>query len=254
MDVSRLVKGGCLSLFLVTALLLWACAPAAAPTPVPTAAPTKAPAAVTPAASPAANNTVAVIPSPTATVTASPTTPPAPINTPTAAPIPTATTAPAPAPTATMVPAPIPTATTAPAPAPTATTAPAAKPTTGAAPTPAGPAGAAVPAPYTGVKDPFTVQDAAAVSAGQAIYAQSCLVCHGEKGDGKGPVGGSLTPPAADFTSADVKQKFTTAQDELFWRVSEGWPGTSMPSFKTALTEQQRWQVLTYEWTLGAGQ
>lgn len=110
-----------------------------------------------------------------------------------------------------------------------------------------------VPAPYTGVKDPFTVQDAAAVSAGQAIYTQ-CLACHGEKGDGKGPAASALNPPPADFTSAAVKQKFTTAQDELFWRVSEGKAGTSMPPFKTALTEQQRWQVITYEWKLGAGQ
>lgn len=134
--------------------------------------------------------------------------------------------------------------------------APAATPAKGATPSAGGTPGAAaqVPAPYTGVKNPFTLQDAAAISAGQTIYTQRCGACHGEKGDGKGSAGASLNPPPANFTASPFKEKFTTAQDELFWRVSEGWPGTAMPAFKGQLSEQERWQVITYEWKLGSGQ
>jgi len=135
---------------------------------------------------------------------------------------------------------------------------PSASPGPAAGTTPAGPAtsgGAAVvvPAPYKGMKDPFAPTDAAAVSAGQAIYTQRCQTCHGDKGDGKGPAGSALNPPPANFTASPTKGKFTTAQDELFWRVSEGWPGTAMPAFKGQLSDEQRWQVITYEWKLGGG-
>lgn len=113
--------------------------------------------------------------------------------------------------------------------------------------------GAAVPAPYKGMTNPFTASDTAAVQAGEAIYKQRCVTCHGEKGDGKGPAGGSLNPPPANFTASPFKEKFTSAQDELFWVVSEGRPGTAMPAFKGQLSDQQRWQVITYESRLAGG-
>ena len=101
--------------------------------------------------------------------------------------------------------------------------------------------------------NPFTLQDSAAITAGTAIYQQRCLTCHGEKGDGKGPAGSSLNPPPANFTASPFREKFTNAQDELFWRVSEGMPGTAMPAFKGQLSEEQRWQVITHEWHLAEG-
>ncbi len=116
------------------------------------------------------------------------------------------------------------------------------------------PGAAAVPAPYAGQKDPFTPKDAAAVKAGETIYKLRCVACHGEKGDGKGPAAAGLNPAPANFTASPFKEKFTTAQDELFWRVSEGWPGTSMPAFKGQLSDQERWQVITYAWHLGTGE
>ncbi|MDO8690043.1 MAG: cytochrome c, partial [Dehalococcoidia bacterium] len=137
---------------------------------------------------------------------------------------------------------------------------PASSPSPAAGATPAGAAasggGAAVvvPAPYTGMKNPFSASDAATVSAGQAIYAQRCQTCHGDKGDGKGPAGSALNPPPANFTASPFKEKFATAQADLFWRVSEGWPGTAMPAFKAQLSDEQRWQVITYEWKLSGGQ
>ncbi|MDP2728176.1 MAG: c-type cytochrome [Dehalococcoidia bacterium] len=141
------------------------------------------------------------------------------------------------------------------APSPTATKAPGAATTPGTGPQGLSPAGAKaaaeVPPPYKGMKDPFTLDDKAAIDAGAAIYKQSCIACHGEKGDGKGPAGASLKPPPVDFSTPEQQEHFEKIQDHHFWRFSEGVPGTAMPPFKGQLSEQQRWQVLTYEWNLG---
>lgn len=174
---------------------------------------------------------------------------------PAAAPTPTATKPPAaPSPTAApKVEATKPAAAATPAP----TKPPAATPTAPGKPVALSPAGekaaASVPAPYKGMKSPFAPDNQAAVTAGQAIYTQRCLACHGEKGDGKGPAGAALTPPPANFSTAAQLEHFEKIQDHHFWTVSEGVPGTAMPPFNGQLTEEQRWQVLMYEWKLGRG-
>jgi mono/diheme cytochrome c family protein len=108
-----------------------------------------------------------------------------------------------------------------------------------------------VPAPYKGKKNPFTLNDKAAIEAGKAIYVQNCQSCHGKKGDGKGPAGIALKPPPPDFSSPEQLEHFERLQDHHFWRISEGVPGTAMPAWKGQLSEKQRWQVMTYEWSLG---
>ncbi len=110
-------------------------------------------------------------------------------------------------------------------------------------------AGGQVPAPYAGMKNPYTLNDKAAMDAGEAIYKGSCQGCHGEKGDGKGPVATGLNPPPADFTK--LGSRFSDQPDREFWILSEGFPGSAMPAFKARLSEQQRWQVLTYVWSFG---
>jgi len=39
--------------------------------------------------------------------------------------------------------------------------------------------------------------------AGKAVYTTNCAACHGDKGDGQGPVGVTLQPPPRDFSTAD---------------------------------------------------
>ncbi len=51
---------------------------------------------------------------------------------------------------------------------------------------------------------------------GRKIYAEKCEMCHGAKGDGKGPGGGAFNPPPADFTNpafwkGDVNKTITNA-------------------------------------------
>ena len=44
---------------------------------------------------------------------------------------------------------------------------------------------------------------------GKAVYERKCLLCHGEKGDGKGPAGELLRPAPRDFTSGIYKIRST---------------------------------------------
>jgi cytochrome c oxidase cbb3-type subunit 3 len=49
---------------------------------------------------------------------------------------------------------------------------------------------------------------------GKEIYVEKCLGCHGEKGDGKGPMAAAFKPPIAGFKDpkfrqGDVNQKIS---------------------------------------------
>ena len=94
--------------------------------------------------------------------------------------------------------------------------------------------------------------DPAAAARGEPLFQTHCMVCHGTDGKGRGPGAAGLPHAPADLT-----HHFHRASGDgdayLFWRVSEGGqvePFTSMqstmPAFKTVLTEDQRWDVLAY--------
>ncbi len=100
----------------------------------------------------------------------------------------------------------------------------------------------AVPASYAGLKNPFPWSDAAAQKAGQKLYQQSCLGCHGAKGD-------SVTQ--SDFSTKDYALALEERTDSIFWILSEGKIAAGMPPFKSSFSDEQRWQVLTYIWSLG---
>ncbi|MCK9376937.1 MAG: cytochrome c [Syntrophobacterales bacterium] len=42
---------------------------------------------------------------------------------------------------------------------------------------------------------------------GRSLYNDKCSLCHGVRGDGKGPAGPTLSPPATDFTNPSYWQK-----------------------------------------------
>src|SRR5262245_43193344 len=86
-------------------------------------------------------------------------------------------------------------------------------------------------------------------AAGKVIYERKCLLCHGEKGDGKGPAAELLDPRPRDFTSGIFKIRTTASKaptdQDLFRVISDGMPGTSMPAW-TVLPEKDRWNVVAY--------
>lgn len=99
------------------------------------------------------------------------------------------------------------------------------------------------PPPYAGLENPFPWDDADAQSAGKALYERSCISCHGATGAGI---------PAFDFSKASYAEQLEDRPDVAFWELSEGRLTQGMPPFKASLSEEQRWQVLTYMWSLGA--
>ncbi|MEO5348765.1 MAG: c-type cytochrome [Magnetococcus sp. YQC-3] len=85
---------------------------------------------------------------------------------------------------------------------------------------------------------------------GLAIYNKRCVWCHGEKGEGDGPAKERLNPPPRDFTSSNYKIKtagfnsMIPNDDDIFRMIRDGMPGTSMPGWKSVLTDQDMWDLV----------
>jgi cytochrome c oxidase cbb3-type subunit 2 len=85
---------------------------------------------------------------------------------------------------------------------------------------------------------------------GKQFYTQSCVGCHGEKGDGNGPGSAFLNPKPRDFTKGIFKFSSTplgylpTDQD-LMRTISMGLHGTSMPNFRLQ-SENTKTSVIEY--------
>ena len=84
-----------------------------------------------------------------------------------------------------------------------------------------------------------------ATAEGKKIYELYCVTCHGKKGKGDGIAAPGLSKRPADHTS-DFVQKQTDGA--LYWIITEG--NNPMPTYKTTLTEAQRWEVVNYIRTL----
>ena len=84
---------------------------------------------------------------------------------------------------------------------------------------------------------------------GKVVYDKKCMLCHGEKGDGKGPAAPELSPAPRDFTSGVYKIRSTASKipsdQDLFKIITDGMPGTSMPPWKV-LPEKERWDLVAY--------
>jgi mono/diheme cytochrome c family protein len=98
---------------------------------------------------------------------------------------------------------------------------------------------ATVPAEYAGKTNPFGAE---AATEGAKVFKSNCETCHGPQGHGDGPASGSLEPKPKNLA---VFQE-SVSDDYLFWRISEGKPGTSMVAWKHILTEEQIWQVVSF--------
>jgi copper transport protein len=90
--------------------------------------------------------------------------------------------------------------------------------------------------------------DAASIASGQALYQEYCLACHGPRGKGDGPAGLAMNPRPADLSLHAVPGVHTDGQ--LFEWISNGYPGSVMPAFAGALTEEQRWHLVNFLRTL----
>lgn len=94
------------------------------------------------------------------------------------------------------------------------------------------------------IKNPVA-NDAKMIAKGKQIYYQICATCHGRSGTGDGPSASTLEKKPADHTSEIVQSQTDGA---LFYKISKG--RVEMPSYNTALSKTQRWQVIRYLRTL----
>ena len=85
--------------------------------------------------------------------------------------------------------------------------------------------------------------EAANLQEGKELYVARCLTCHGCAGNGLGSYAGTLIVTPADFKQEPFR---SMPDDEWFWHVSEGIQGTVMPTWKTSLSEDERWTVIRY--------
>src|SRR5439155_9544764 len=85
--------------------------------------------------------------------------------------------------------------------------------------------------------------NAASAERGQALFSQNCVACHGPAGRGDGPGATVLNPRPPDFT-----QPHTAAHSDgyLFNIISNGSPGSAMPSWRGQLSEAERWDLVNY--------
>ena len=79
---------------------------------------------------------------------------------------------------------------------------------------------------------------------GDKIFKANCVVCHGDKGDGKGPAAAGMTPPPRNFTSATEMKGIDDAR--LHKSIVEGRPGTPMVGFGKTLKPVDIDDVIAY--------
>ena len=90
------------------------------------------------------------------------------------------------------------------------------------------------------VKNPFAGKPDAA-QAGANLYAKKCSLCHGDKGQG-----------VANIPALSKNPTQSATDGAIFWFITKGAPGNGMPAW-SALSAEERWQIVTYLKSLGSG-
>jgi len=101
-----------------------------------------------------------------------------------------------------------------------------------------------VPSDAMASKNPVA-SNPASLKEGKTLYTAYCTPCHGDKGKGDGPAAAALNPKPADHTSPALLNETDGA---LFYKITQG--RGSMPQYKAALTDNQRWELVAYIRTL----
>ena len=79
---------------------------------------------------------------------------------------------------------------------------------------------------------------------GAAVYRTNCAGCHGNLGQGDGPLGKGLQPKPANLADAGALRDQSPL--DYFRRISIGVVGTAMPAFETRLSPEDRWAAARY--------
>jgi len=90
--------------------------------------------------------------------------------------------------------------------------------------------------------------DSVSISRGQTLFKINCVMCHGETGEGNGPVSSLIANKPANLTSIITQSK---TDGILFTTITNGVEG-KMPPMVENLTVRDRWDVINYIRTLEA--
>ena len=101
------------------------------------------------------------------------------------------------------------------------------------------------PASANGKKNPCPATDAS-IHAGKKIFVKECVSCHGKTGIGNGPKAADLEKPPGNLTTKDFQSQSDGA---IFWKITKG--KKPMPTFATAYTDEDRWNIVNYLRTFG---
>lgn len=82
---------------------------------------------------------------------------------------------------------------------------------------------------------------------GKALFQTYCMVCHGVKGLGDGPIVGKIPPPPSYVS--DRLMQFPPGR--IFYVITKG--TGKMPSYASQLRADERWKVVTYVHTVLQG-
>ena len=88
--------------------------------------------------------------------------------------------------------------------------------------------------------DPYP-ETSATIARGKEVYSQFCVVCHGETGEGDGPVVLKKFPAPPSLKS---KNLIVFSKGRIFHVVTKGFNG--MPSHASQVLERDRWYVAQY--------
>ena len=103
------------------------------------------------------------------------------------------------------------------------------------------------PAEFAGLENPYFGNELA-FHTGETLYQANCSTCHGPDGAGDGPAAASLDPRPAPIGDAAMIEMVSDGY--LFWRISKGGQldpfNSAMPAWETALSQRQRWQLVTF--------
>lgn len=87
------------------------------------------------------------------------------------------------------------------------------------------------------------------VANGALIFRQNCIACHGLDARGNGPLAPTMNPRPVDL----ILHTPLHPDSDLYGWISDGFPGSAMPAFRSRLTDQERWDVLNYLKSISGG-
>lgn len=107
----------------------------------------------------------------------------------------------------------------------------------------------AIAIPGMGAPENPVTADAASLARGGELFAINCKICHGENGQGDGPV----APFLMNYKPANLTSPLLTAMSDgaVFLVITTGVPNR-MPALNENLTVRERWDVVNYIRTLKA--